>query len=42
MALGPFDVARSSERADEQEPHMNADETEDGSQGSRADAGGFR
>ena len=33
-ALGPFDVARSSERTDEQELRVNGDETEDGSQGS--------
>ena len=38
-ALGPFDVARSSERTDEQERRMHGDETEGGSQGSRADAG---
>jgi hypothetical protein len=38
-ALGPFDVARSSERTDGQELRMNGDGTEGGSQGNRADAG---
>jgi hypothetical protein len=33
-----MDVARSSERTDEQELCMSADETEGGSQGSRPDA----
>ena len=35
-ALGPFDVARSSKRTDEQERCIHGDETEGGSQGSRA------
>ena len=38
-ALGPFDVARSSERTDEQDRHMHGNGTEGRSQGSRADAG---
>jgi hypothetical protein len=38
-ALVPFDVARSSERTDEQELRMNGLETQGCSQGTRADAG---
>ena len=38
-ALGPFDVARFSERTDEQELRMHGDGTEGGSQGNRAHAG---
>jgi hypothetical protein len=41
-ALGPFDAARWSERADEQELRMHGDETEGGSQGSRAGGRFFR
>jgi hypothetical protein len=41
-ALGPFDVARSSERTDEQERRVHGDETEGGSHGSGADAGAER
>jgi hypothetical protein len=40
--LGPFDVARSSERTDEQELRVHGDETEGSSQGSGADAGAER
>ena len=36
VARDPFDVARLSERTDEQELHMHGDGTEGGSQGSRA------
>jgi hypothetical protein len=41
-ALGTFDVARSSERRDEQERCMHGDGAEGSRQGSRADAGADR
>ena len=39
VALGPFDVARSSERTDEHERFMHGNGAEGRSQGSRAEAG---